>query len=538
MFCNSTLIFEVVNKLGFLIFVNRIIFITQTLNITKTHNYIIKYKMSYMTEKKYKGTLYGMRMETNKDREIKRVLTKLSERKNIPVNRLIFAYLEKALNINGKQEINIKEEELNEDFKGFFDKITKRILSLENNVKMQFFEKRDTLKNYIYNKYPDDIQKKIFFLKLIKTQIYCEEELLHELFFLCDYKSNESIGYARFLCESNNISFTSDNYNKKFNECLIDLYLRWFYELKTAGIIKDLNDFKKIEKIKDFDNNLNYLALEDFIFNDLYKTGKALPSSKEKRIKLFEKNPKSQAKNKIFSLSYRLRNLFRELVKYNNGYSNEILHFEENEYQLFSKIGYNPHIFNESLDLNGYADFIKKHDLMRSLSDSLVNRTFLFKQLNKDYTFPPLTLITKISLFFSYLKEINIFLEKLPESINCYSDLDLLKIGAYLYKLSENQSDNRSTCKTLLNKIPNKNIDCLNEIMPKKYEASLQFIRTQLKKKGRDLDSFLANVSDETNRRIKDDRMMYENAYPEDVKNKRNETLKNYKKINADLIKN
>ena len=493
-------------------------------------------KMSYMTEKEYKGTFYGMRMENEKDKEIKRVLTNLSERKNIPVNRLIFAYLEKALNLNEKQEINIKKEELNEDFKNFFDKITKRVLGLENNLEMQFFEKRKALKRYVYNKYPDKIQRKIFYLKLIKTQIYCEMELLHSFFFLYDYKSNEFVGYARFACESVNIPLTFDNYNKKHNECLVNLYYRWFYELKTAGIILDLKDFKEIERIKDFDKKFNYNALEDFIFNELYKTQKILPSPKEKRIKGFKSKENGTTKNK--SLKYLLKKLFRELVKYYNGFSNEILHSEESEYQLFYTIGYTPHIFYKNIDLDGYINFVEKHKLGRPLSDSLKNKTRLFTQLNKFYTFPPLNLITEIKLFFSYLKRTNKFLEKLPDLINqqAYSTSDLLKIYFYLIMLSIDQSDQQSYCKNLLNEIPNKNIDKLNEIMPKKYDSSLQLIKTQLKKQKIDLNSILVNAYDDINRKKKDDRMRYFNTYPEDMQKSMLDALKNSKKINEDLI--
>ena len=56
-------------------------------------------------KKKYEGRFYGMRMENDRDKNIKNILINLSEKRNIPVNRLIFNYLEKGLDLSEEKEI-------------------------------------------------------------------------------------------------------------------------------------------------------------------------------------------------------------------------------------------------------------------------------------------------------------------------------------------------------------------------------------------------------------------------------------------------
>lgn len=476
------------------------------------------------------GRLYGIRLRSWKDEKIKIELRRLSKHKNIPLDRLILDYLEKGINIFEEKEINIDKEGLIEGFEIFLDKIRKKILSYENALKMKDFEKKEPLKKYIYNKYPGEIQKKKFFLELLKTQIKSEVKLLIDFFSLYNYRTNEHVGCCRYICESRNMPFTTTNCDEIINEYLTNLYLQWFYELKTAGVIRDLNDFKKLDKIKDFDNIINYDALEVFIF-DLYEGNKLLYSSKEKRIRdidKFDKEPRKKTK----ALSSHFKEIFRELVKYFKGLSNEILHLEESEYQLFHKIGYKPHIFYKILDLDGYVNFIEENKLRRALTESFYDKLLLYMQFNDFYSFPPLALLTNISLFFSYLDDINRFLERLPELIKqkAYSLDDIHQIGIYIARLRSNFPMVQIQCKNLLSGIPIKNIDEFNNIMPENYDKTFNFVKDYLLKYDIDLDSFMDQITQMTEKTLSDNAMLFFNSYPERIKTKIDKSLKEFEK--------
>lgn len=481
-------------------------------------------------KKEYFGRFYGMRIENYKDKNIKTTLMKLSKKRNIPINRLIFDYLEKALGSSEERELNIDKEELIENFDIFLDKVKKKLIYDENILKMSNFEKKESLKIYIYDKYPGEIQKKKFFLELLKTQIQCEIELLFDFLFLYNYRINEYVGYYRYICESRHISFTDSNYNKIINEHLTNLYLQWYYELKTTGIIRDLNDFKKLDKIKDFEDIINYEALEVFVF-DLYEGKKLLYSSKEEYIRLIdnlEKDPIKKTKTKPFTSHF--KEIFRELVKYFKGLSNEVLHLEESEYQLFHKIGYKPHIFYKILDLDGYINFIEKNKLRKALTESFYDKLLLYKQFNDFYSFPPISLLTNIAMFSNYLNGINKFIERLPELIEqkAYSLDDIRQIGIYLTRLTSNFPGHQSWSQILLKQISIKNIDELGKIIPKNYDNTLKFIKDYLLNRGIDLDLFMERITQMTEKTLLQERTMIFDSYPERIKTKIDKSLKEF----------
>lgn len=482
--------------------------------------------MTEKEEKKYLGTLYGMRMENKTDLNIKKILLDISEEKDIPVNRLIFAYLGQALHINEGKEI-IDKEELN-GFEFFLNKISERVISFENKLQMKNFEKKESLRNYIYNKYPDKIQKKKFFLEILQTQIFCERELLFIFLNLYDYKTKKDVGYFKYVAQKENLSFTDENYEKISLEYQLKLYSQWFLELRIAGVIGDLSNFNKIEKIKDFDKVINYKALEKFIF-ELYEGHKLLYSPKEERIKMMQEiNQLKEKKAKYSGLKSHFKKLFRELVKYYNRLSNEILNLEESEYIIFRKIGYKPHIFYDILNLDDYITYIGDNNLEQSLSYAFSNNLLLYKQFNEFYNFPPQMLITRISLFFSYLNRINEFLEKFPnlEKQKAYSVDDIHKIGLYLGLIDK--SDKRSLCNKMLNEIPIEKIHELTELIPKNYYKIFGFIKDYLKEYGIDLELELETVQEYANQRIFELEKKIFNLYPEEIKT---EIINSYKEF-------
>ena len=479
-------------------------------------------------KKKYEGRFYGMRMENERDKNIKNILINLSEKKRIPVNRLIFNYLEKGLVLSEEKEIHLDKTKINENFEDFIHELLKKILNLENKLLMTNFEKKESLKYYISKKLPNKIQKKKFYLGLIESQISCEYDLLWEFFTLYDYESKKHVGYFKFLSQKENFSFTNDSWDKISLEYQIKLYSRWFLELRTAGVITDLEKFKEIKtkKVK-FDDLFNYKALKSFIL-DLYKGRKLLYSTKEKRIKSYALERENIKKTKKRSLSNHLKSIFRELVKYHNGLSNMLLNFERDEYQLFHKIGYKPHIFYSILDLDGYIKFIDENNLRKSLNSSLAQRHLLYMQLNQFYPFPPGDVILNINFFFSYLDQINQFLEDLSELTikNAYSVEDIRKIGLYL-KTLELDETNQSWCKRMLDEIPN--ISELGEIVPKNYHQRLTFIKKYLKANNIDLDSDWEKLQKNTNKRMFELRNMYFDAYPDKMKTDIDNTLRELK---------
>lgn len=433
-------------------------------------------------KKKYEGRFYGMRMENYRDKNIKNILTNLSKRKNIPVNRLIWNLLEKGLVLSEEKEIYLDKTKINENFKVFLHELFKKIQNLENKLLMKNFEKKESLRYYISKKLPNKIQKKKFYLELIESQISCECDLLWEFFTLYDYESKKHVGYFKFLSQKENIPFNADSRDKILLEYQIKLYSRWLLELRTAGIITDLEKFKEIKTRKEkFEDLFNYKALKYFIF-DLYKGRKLLYSLKEEIKHTCERLQREHRKKpKKGSLSNDLKSLFRELVKYHIGLSNEILNVEQEAFQIFHKVGYKPHIFYDILDLDEYIRFIDENNLRKSLSYSIDQRQLFYIQLNEFYSFPPREVIQNINFFFSYLKEINQFLENLPNLAiqKAYSEKDIYKIGRYLKTLKQNE-DNQSWCKKMLDKIPNINISELGEIMPQNYHQRLSFIKKYL----------------------------------------------------------
>ncbi|HUS49138.1 MAG TPA: hypothetical protein VMZ91_03180, partial [Candidatus Paceibacterota bacterium] len=471
-------------------------------------------------KKKYEERFYGMRMESDRDKNIKKLLMNLSEKRNIPVNRLIFNYLEKGLVLSEEKEITLDKTELKENFEAFIYELLRKVQNLENKLAMKNFEKKESLKQYISKKFPNKIEKKKFYLELLESQISCECDLLWQFFNIYDYKSEKHVGYFKFLSQKENIPFTNENWDKIFSEYQIKLYSRWFLELKATGVLIDLEKFKEIKvKKKKFGELFNYKALKAFIL-DLYKGRKLLYSQKEERIKSIEESQKQTIKrSKKRSLSNHLKSLFRKLIKDHRGLKNMFLNLEQDEYQLFQKIGYTPYIFYKILDLDGYIKFIDENNLRKALSNSFDQRHLFYKQLNRLYHFPPGDVIINIAFFFSYLKKLNQFLENLPDLLNqnAYSIEDIYKIGWYLKSLKQDEIK-RSWYKAMLDELPDKRISELGEIVPKNYHQIINGIKEILKKYKIDLDSNWEELQKLSNKRVFEVERRLFRLYPDNMR--------------------
>lgn len=394
---------------------------------------------------------------------------------------------------------------------------------------MKNYEKKETLQNYIFKKLPDKIQRKKFYLKLLWVQFYCEKQLLLSFLSFYDYTSSEFVGYGRYFCKIHDIPFNLNTLQENIDHHLDKLHLKWFYELKTAGIIRNQKHLREVD--------FNYNALEKFIF-ELYKGEKLLYSPKERRIKNFEhifnEDKKNQTKIKGFYRHF--KEIFREFVKFKWELSNEILHMDEDDYKIFRKIGFNPCFVYEILDMEGYIRFIDDNSLRKSLANCLSRLHSLYRQLNKFYSFPPYDLIMNINFFFRYLESVNDFLEKLPEQINQHCLEDLVQIGVYLLRLDYVKSHptalgivRSNLIDNMLNEIPIKNVDNIAKIIPERYNESLKLVKDKLLKSGIDLDKInKAGIKGIEQGRLKE-RELYFTTYPKEIQNKIMNSLKEIK---------
>jgi len=466
------------------------------------------------------GTLYGIRLRTFEDKNIKNELQKLSEEKNIPLDQLILSYLEKGLCLNEEKEININKEELSKNFNLFLKNIQEKINSFENRLKMKNYEKKETLQNYIFKKLPDKIQRKKFYLELIEVQFYCEKQLLLSIFSFNDYTSSEFVGYGRYFCKIHDIPFNLDTLQENIDHHLDKLHLKWFYELKTAGIIRNQKHLREID--------FNYNALEKFIF-ELYKGEKLLYSPKERRIKNVEyvSNEEKKRKTKIKGFYHYFKEIFREFVKLKWVLSNEILHLDEDDYTIFRKIGFKPYFVYKILDIEEYIRFIDDNSLRKPLANCLSRLHLLYQQLNSFYSFPPYDLIMNINSFFSYLESVNEFLEELPEQINHHCLYNLFQIGVYLLELDylKSHPSARGIVKSklidnMLNEIPIENVDKIAKIMPERYNESLKLVKDKLLKFGIDLDKINKARIKGIEQGILKEWDLYFTTYPKEIQDK------------------
>lgn len=474
------------------------------------------------SKKEYIGRFYGMRIENDRDKEIRNIIMDISKKKKIPANQLIFDYLEKGLNLNANKTINFNQDVLYDNFNLFMGNASNKISNLEYQLFQKNYEKKLSLSNFIHNKYPEELQRKEFYLTLIKNQILSELILLDTFFSLIDKDSNKGIGYFSYLCYKENIIDNSENFSNQLRKLESVLIAKWYYKLKTSNVVRNMEDFYNVD--------FNFMALEKLIF-ELYKGKKLKRSSKEERIKQFVDNEKKDKITKEWGISYRLDQLFEQIIQYFWALPNFIQNIDQDNYQLFFKIGHKPKVFyDEIFDFDGYINYLKDNNLRRELSDCLARKVIFYSFLNDYYSLPPFDLIVKINHFISFYNELDNFIKELPSQLenNRYFLNEIEKIAIHLERIIK--SPYLSFLQQLINDIPFDNLKNIFFTIPDNYNVVLDSIKTLLKEDNISLDKIIENAEKEATKRIVERENYVLDSYPEDMKNKIIKLLADLKK--------
>jgi len=511
----------------------KIFFVNKNLYTMGNHNYIINNKTIKMefkmpendkNKKEYIGRFYGMRLKNDRDKEIRNTIIDMSKKKKIPANQLIFDYLEKGLNLNANKTINFNQDVLYDNFNLFMGNAFKKISNLEYQLFQKNYKKKTSLSNFIHNKYPEELQRKEFYLTLIYNQIFSELILLDTFFSLIDKDSNKSIGYFSYLCYKENIIDNSENFSTQLRNLKCILITKWYYKLKTANVVRNMEDF--------FNVNFNFIALEVLIF-ELYKGKKLKRSSKEERIKWFVKayDEKKDKTTKEWGVSYRLDQLFKQIIQYIWNLPNFIQNIDQDDYQLFFKIGLKPRVFYDDIfDFDGYINYLKDNNLRRVLSDCLGQKRRFYSFLNDYYSLPPFDLIVKIHGFISFYNKLDNFIKELPTQLenNHYSLNEIEKMAIHLDRIVKNPSV--SLLQQLIKDIPFDNLKNVFFAIPDNYNTVLDSIKALLMKFNINLNKIIEEADKEvTNRHIERKNYLLD-SYPEDIKNKIIKILADLKK--------
>ncbi len=475
-------------------------------------------------KKEYIGRFYGMRIENDRDKEIRNIIIDISKKKKIPANQLIFDYLEKGLNLNANKKIKFNQDVLYDNFNLFMRNAFNKISNLEYQLFQKNYEKKLSLRNFIHNKYPEELQRKEFYLILIKNQILSELNLLDTFFSLIDKDSNKLIGYFSYLCYKENIIDNSENFSNQLTKLESILITKWYYKLKTANVVRTMEDFYNVD--------FNFMALEELIF-ELYKGKKLKRSSKEERIKRFTDvySEKKDKTSKEMGISYRLDQLFKEIIQYFWGLQNFVQNLDQDNYQLFFKIGPTPKVFyDEIFDFDGYINYLKDNNLRRGLFYCLDQKIVFYSFLNDYYSLPPFDLIVRINHFMSFYKELNNFVKELPSQLekNRYFLNEIEKIAIHLERIIK--PPYLSFLQQLIKGIPFDNLKNIFLSVPDNYDMVLDSIKALLMEYNISLDKIIENAEKEVTHRIVERENYVLDSYPEDMKNKIMKILADLKK--------
>lgn len=431
--------------------------------------------------------LYGIRLRTKDDLELKQTLETISQETNMPLDQLMLTYLKKELRISQKGDIN--QENLLESFNNFFKKIPQKMESLNNALKSRDYEKKEDLKKYFDNKFghysPTNIQRQKFFLDLIQTQILSEKILLDLLFNLFDSNEDKDISYPFFYFESHDISKKS--INTFFKDFRKSFFNEWYYELKLYGVINNIEEFNNVM--------LNYIQLERFIFS-IYEGRKIRLSQKEKYLEFLQnledlKNINSNdyikkkwyverknANNTKKSFLNNLKTLFTSII---NHKGDEIRLYSD----LFRKIGFKPHILYKIIDLDGYFKYLKDNNLLPNFSYAIQELILFYNFLISISDISPINLICQIESSFSSIEGLNNFLNKFPETISYYNTQHLQLIYFYLKFFKDVKLENAIWFMETYTKrnIHKRILKQCNDLFPNNYETIMQKIEDIFKKR-------------------------------------------------------
>ena len=482
--------------------------------------------------KEYMGRFYGLRLEDDRDEEIKKVLTDMSKKLKISLNQLIFDFLEKGLNLNTDKTIQFNQDILFDNFNLFFENAFNKISNLEYQLLAKNYEKKISLKTFLYNKYPEELQRKQFYLNLIKNQIGCELILLEIFFSLVDIETDKYIGYFGYLCDKKNMEPNSDNYIIYLKKLFSELISKWYYKLKTSNVVRTMEDFYNVD--------FNYSSLEVFVL-ELYKGKKLKYSPKEKNIKKL-RELYSEKKEKITSkergLSYYFNQLFEQLIQYAFQLPNFSLNLDQDEYQLFFKIGYKPQLFYDmNIDFDGYLNYIKNNKLKHVFSYCFSEKIVFYSFLNDYYSLPPAELIINVKRFIRFYGNLDKFIKELPTQLknHHYLLIEVERIASHLNAITENSiiKESLPLWYQLINEISFKDLKTKFSTKPNNYDVVFNSTKAYLMECGVNFDELVENAEKETIDMFAKRREFIFNSFPEDVKNKISKILDSEKKNNS-----
>lgn len=364
-----------------------------------------------------KDTLYGIRLRTDFDVSIKEKLEQISIEKEIPMDQLILSYIGRVIDINTSEII----KEPRKTFINFIIKGIKEIKKNENKIKMEAYKKKKSLQWYIYQIYPEDLQRNQFFLKLLIVQIKHEYELL-ELILM-------TFGYLDYLKLIDNLS--NEELKKRSNDLVESFWKKWFYELKLSGIINNERDLIEL--------NFNYKMLERFVFR-IYEGKKIKLSEEEKnemfyeslklrRIERIERKKKGIKKKKITKqyLYKELNYLFQLSI---SGDRYDPISF--NDFKLKQKIGFKPYILYDVLEIDKFWDFIKEIKQESIFLDLLSQIREIYLIISSGLEIPPSRLISDYEKYIHKHEDLRKILINLGDKINILPPLLGMNLLIYL----------------------------------------------------------------------------------------------------------
>lgn len=406
--------------------------------------------------------LYGIRLRTKRDLTIKNQLKKISLERNVAIDKLMLDYLEKALETEIDAKILLKDFSFM--FKTFITNSSRELDKLENQLKMKDFNKKDTLKRFLYSIFPDKIQRKKFYLELLTKQITCELVLLEALFSLRDVETGDHIGYYTYHYDCSKMK--NEEFNKSYQEILQGFYKEWYYLLKTFGIVNEPEDL--------INANINYMALENFIF-EIYKGKKIFYSKEKEEQQSIQDSPNLlYAKKEIIQKRdlYRLIDiLFRHLFQ---------VHGWDVISNLSRKIGLKPHVVSKILDLEKFFEFLKTRESDKSFSKALQDLILLYMSISNTVQFPPMNLIFEFDNYVKNLQKMSSFIKMLPLKIDFLSTTTLMNAKQFLERFISKDASQLELYQDLVNNLPIKEIDKFFTRAPKNISTTLDKINSKL----------------------------------------------------------
>jgi len=375
--------------------------------------------------------------------------------------------VEIGLNEIFKKDLDIKK--LQEYFKDFIVSVQSEIDGLDKIYMEEKHNKKQYLKEYLNERYPNTTKRNIVYLKLLKHHFINELYLFNDIIFDEFLYQEPSSSYVWFFAKKNSIPLaTHDEWYNLGIKIRQEMLKRWYNELKIKGIFVGNNDFN-LEKVMDLVLDIYkdkkgkresyYEKYKDQleIFNlpgkkSIEDITKIREGQYKKRIEK-EQVEKEKNSDKYYYLEFleELNSLFKTYFpNFNEAYNKaENIYDFKNLQQLNLTLS---HIFKESLDLKGFSKYlIENEDPDSPYFNTLVNRKEKINYFRRnEYHIPPIHLLLNIVSFlgrydfnmrflfnlFNLDKEM--FIPQCEININEYSDEDINYLLSHLQTIKKN----------------------------------------------------------------------------------------------------